>query len=47
MTVYNPRNNKRERIGRLLEMHANHRQESKYVIRVTLERSSVSERHHG
>jgi elongation factor G len=26
-TVYNPRNNKRERIGRLLEMHANHRQE--------------------
>jgi elongation factor G len=27
MTVYNPRNNKRERIGRLLEMHANHRQE--------------------
>jgi elongation factor G len=27
LTVYNPRNNKRERIGRLLEMHANHRQE--------------------
>jgi elongation factor G len=27
VTVYNPRNNKRERIGRLLEMHANHRQE--------------------
>jgi len=27
MTVYNPRNNKRERIGRLLEMHANHREE--------------------
>jgi elongation factor G len=27
ITVYNPRNNKRERIGRLLEMHANHRQE--------------------
>jgi len=26
-TVYNPRNNKRERIGRLLEMHANERQE--------------------
>ena len=26
-TVYNPRNNKRERIGRLLEMHANHREE--------------------
>jgi elongation factor G len=26
-TVYNPRNNKRERIGRLLEMHANHRLE--------------------
>jgi elongation factor G len=25
MSVYNPRNNKRERIGRLLEMHANHR----------------------
>ncbi len=27
MTVYNPRNNKRERIGRLLEMHANEREE--------------------
>jgi len=27
VSVYNPRNNKRERIGRLLEMHANHRQE--------------------
>jgi elongation factor G len=27
LTVYNPRNNKRERIGRLLEMHANTRQE--------------------
>ena len=27
ISVYNPRNNKRERIGRLLEMHANHRQE--------------------
>jgi elongation factor G len=27
MTVYNPRNNKRERIGRLLEMHANHRED--------------------
>ena len=27
VTVYNPRNNKHERIGRLLEMHANHRQE--------------------
>ena len=26
-SVYNPRNNKRERIGRLLEMHANHREE--------------------
>jgi elongation factor G len=26
-SVYNPRNNKRERIGRLLEMHANHRQD--------------------
>ena len=31
MTVYNPRNNKRERIGRLLEMHANHRQEIETV----------------
>ena len=29
MTVYNPRNNKRERIGRLLEMHANKREEIK------------------
>ncbi len=27
MTVYNPRNNKRERIGRLMEMHANEREE--------------------
>jgi elongation factor G len=27
LSVYNPRNNKRERVGRLLEMHANHRQE--------------------
>lgn len=27
MTVYNPRNNKRERVGRLLEMHANTREE--------------------
>jgi elongation factor G len=27
MTVYNPRNNKRERIGRLLEMHANDRED--------------------
>jgi len=27
VTVYNPRNNKRERIGRLLEMHANKREE--------------------
>ena len=26
-TVYNPRNNKRERIGRLLEMHANERED--------------------
>jgi len=27
MSVYNPRNNKRERIGRLLEMHANERED--------------------
>jgi elongation factor G len=27
LSVYNPRNNKRERIGRLLEMHANQREE--------------------
>jgi len=27
MTVYNPRNNKRERVGRLLEMHANNRED--------------------
>jgi len=27
LSVYNPRNNKRERIGRLLEMHANEREE--------------------
>lgn len=27
LTVYNPRNNKRERIGRLLEMHANERED--------------------
>jgi elongation factor G len=31
VTAYNPRNNKRERIGRLMEMHANHRQEIETV----------------
>ena len=30
-TIYNPRNNKRERIGRLLEMHANKREEIETV----------------
>ena len=27
MTVFNPRTNKRERLGRLLQMHANQREE--------------------
>jgi len=32
MTVYNPRTNKRERLGRLLQMHANQREELSDVL---------------
>ncbi len=32
MTVYNPRTNKRERLGRLLQMHANQREELSEVL---------------
>ena len=32
MTVYNPRTNKRERLGRLLQMHANQREEREEIF---------------
>jgi len=42
MSVFNPRTNKRERVGRLLQMHANQREEQKEIFSGDSPRRSVS-----